>query len=331
MPCLARLTTLCLTSWIALQPCWAAPAEESNETGPDSPKGWLDTSLDWLINQRNNWSQRLVATGRSVDGFLANTDSTDSPNHSYVKLSYSAVWKKSGIIENSPKARFKLDLPLTNKRFRLVVENEPADEKPAEQRLREATLTDKERTSSPTEGRLSASQFLHHWKWRGEIGLRIDVPADPFVRLKAKRHWQWPAYSDAGGTTFESSLFYTHIQHLGQKNSLTIDYPFGPSWLGRAYSEALWDDDDHRWTFVQSVAAFYTLDAKRLIENRVAWLGESRPSVRTTDYLYQFRYRQKLYKDWFFLQIVPEALWSRDEDWDFSPSLSVGFEIVFSE
>lgn len=331
---MARLSGVILVYLACSLMVQESQAEHTNmvsSTTSRPPGNWLDTSLDWLIGQRNNWSQRLVATGRSIDGFLANSDSSQTLNRSYLKLSHTAVWRKSGVIENRPQARFKLDLPLTNQRFRLVVENEPAEEKAAEQRIRDATLTDKERKSSRTEGRLSVSEFFHRWKWRGEIGLRIDIPADPFVRIKAKRYWRWPAYRDAGGTTFESSLFYTHIEHLGQKNSLTIDYPLSPSWLGRSYSEALWDDDDHRWAFVQSLSAFYTWDEKRLIENRIAWLGESRPAPRTTDYLYQFRYRQKLYKDWFFLQIVPEALWSREDHWDFSPSLSFGLEIVFSE
>ncbi|WP_369602531.1 hypothetical protein AAIA72_06140 [Hahella sp. SMD15-11] len=327
---------------LLIMPAWGAPQENAPEQAStpetqsqpeapraDKPTSWSTRSLDWLINQRNNWSHRLVATGRSIDGFLANRDSKDAPNHSHLKLSWTSVWKKSEVIENTPKARFKLDLPLTNERFRLVIENEPTDETAASTKLRDSNLTDKERPGTRTEGRLSFGELIHHWKWRGELGVKAEFPPDPFVRIKAARKWNWP--HDGGETHFQSTLFYTHIEHLGFKNALTMDKPLKERWLGRSYTDASWDDDDHSWTFVQSFSAFFTWDERRLIENRVAWIGENKPSLRSTDYLYQFRYRQKLYQDWLFLQVVPEALWSRDKNWDLSPSLSVGLELVFSE
>jgi hypothetical protein len=61
------------------------------------------------------------------------------------------------------------------------------------------------------------------------------------------------------------------------------------------------------------------------------WINnfETRPRNQAVEYLAVVRYRQKIWRDWLFYEIAPQARFPRDRDFDFTPGILFRLEMIF--
>ena len=284
-------------------------------------------SADWLINKRNEWSGIIGDTGAQLDGFFAGRAAEIRTNGSFLRLGFETKYEKNGELKLDPILRFKLDLPTTEERLKLVVESDSLEQKSLGEANRDRTLTKDERSSTDTTGSLQlVSAPERKWKASTSIGLRFRNPPDPFWRAKAKRKWDI-----SNDWTFRvlQSLYYFHEDGWGETTRLVFEKQLS-SYFFRTRSEAKWEHNERTMEYAQVFSLKKELSTTRAIRYQLGILGENQPTVRTTDYYVNAAYRRLIYKDWLFYEMIPELLFPRDDSFKPNPSLTFRLEVVFS-
>jgi len=329
-PILLALSLLGISPFgVAEEPDWV----ELPITPDAYQENWLpgerDTYTGWLIDQRTAWSYRIGNLGRNLDGFFAGEEAQWRSNESYMKLSLHNTFRKSGEMDTEPRIKLRLDLPDTKRKFRLIIENDPEEDKSVQERTRYRSLTSTERARSRTTGAIRYMfDELDQWKLSTDLGIRARLPPDPFVRGRASR--EWDLVSDWNARLNQQVYYYVE-DGLGETTELYFERGLSPDSLFRVKSEAQWSQREARFEFAQVFSILQRIDMKRGAEWQIGVLGESQPTFWTTAYFANVTYRRLLYKDWLFYEITPELLFPRDDDFRANPSLTFGLEVLFSE
>ncbi len=319
----------------------------------------MEQPLDWLINQRNNWSSRIGTIGRKVDGFFGGREAADRSNDSFLRIGLFSIFEAGEAPELDPDFKFRLDLPSTKERFKLVLESQTDEFLELENRRNRQARQSRERESSS--GFLRFISAPEHWQFNTDIGIRFRVPLDPFVRFEVEREWplkrEW-------FFRFEQAYYYFHSKGWGHRTQFFFERDLSEVVFLRFLTQARFEQDDDTWDFSQSATLFHQLDFRSATRYQVGWVGENQPQPRTTEYFISTTYRKSVYSDWLFLEVTPALTFSRaevkeylvpirtdtgqgslvtspenyrvitvSEDTDFkpTPSLTIGFEMLFSE
>lgn len=303
-------------------------------TTPDAyQEQWLSGEregyLNWMIDQRNAWSYRIGNLGRDLDGFLAGREVPLERSGGYMRIGIHGIWHKGGEVDFDPRVKLKLELPYTEEKFRLIIENDPDEDKNLQERTRYHALSPSEDNQSTLVGAVRyVFDAIDRWDMSTDLGVKIRLPPDPFWRFQAQRGWP---LADEWELRLRQRVYYYLKDGLGENTELYLERPWDQNKLLRIKSEAQWSKDDARFEFGQTFSILQRIDDIRATEWRLGILGENQPNVRTTDYFLNLTYRRLLYKDWLFYEVTPELLFPRDDGFRPNPSLSLGLEIIFSE
>ena len=81
----------------------------------------------------------------------------------------------------------------------------------------------------------------------------------------------------------------------------------------------------------QFLSMFHTLDKKKAISYYAGVYGLSEPTIYTTHYLIGLNYRQNIYKDFLFFEILPKVLYQKTNNFRAEHSLTFRVEMVFKK
>ncbi|MDI3325617.1 hypothetical protein QKW35_14660 [Pontibacterium granulatum] len=303
---------------------------EQPEAPPISPSQTTDTSpsrYDWWIEQHDSWSNSFHDMVSSIDRYIAGDNYERLEHNSYLRLRLGARWDESDGVSEDGDLKVRLDLPSIKQRWNLFIENQLDERETLESTNREDEI-------SPTSdddsfyGGISRERDLENWYLRPELGLRLRAPLDPFARLKARRMLEMNSLWNG---QFQQSIYYFHSDGFGTRVQLMFSRPAGDSFQFQVKSEAQWQDDTHNTDLAQVFTLQQYLEERSTLTYELGFLGETKPSVRSTEHYFNLRYRQPLYKDKLYLDIVPAVNWPRDEDFEPKLSLTARIEILFSK
>lgn len=175
---------------------------------------WLSVS-NWAIHQERIQGARIQSLGDWTDRMLSASATSEPGNRSYLRLGFATESDYSDLARFEPEARFRLDLPTTRRKLRLLIESESEELIPLEERQRDRQLTDTERTDTQTTGALrylsSIGDAIH---LSNDIGGRLRFPPDAFWRATAGQ-----TLHRAGGWTlgWQQRLYYYHQSGWGAR------------------------------------------------------------------------------------------------------------------
>ncbi len=305
-----------------------SPDEKQLTDDPANQDAYFAQTFEWFVEKRNSWSKGLGSMGREVDGFFADTEAEGTENKSFVKIGVFNVWRKIEGIDPETRFRFRLHLPYTEERLKFVVENEPEETLSLEERNRQNVLRKEETTESLSAGYFRVLLGLEQWKFNGDIGLRLRNPLDPFVRGKANRKWK---LEDDLVFRIKETVSYFNSEGISQTSQAYFEKELSEELFFRSKTEAQWFKEKDGWEFAQTFSMTEILNTQSAMVYRFGWLMESRPHFRTTSTYVNLTYRQKLFRDWLFLEFTPELLFPRDDNFKPNPSLTFGLELLFAE
>ena len=176
-----------------------AATHHDGEDDPDSDlPPWADERLDPFHHSVSQWVEN---TSRRIDSFFGTTDALSVETDSYLRIGPAWRWREGDAFDQDLGASFRLDLPTTEQRLRLVIESEPEETRGtlAEQ---ESTLADER----PDRGgrlriginRLGDRDKTRQWNTQVGAGLRARLPPDPYARVISQRLWTLGHHHPAG-------------------------------------------------------------------------------------------------------------------------------------
>lgn len=150
---------------------------------------WLSFS-NWVLRQERVQGARVQSLGAWADRTLSGSSQALPDNESYLRLGFATESEYSKLARFEPEMRFRLDIPTTRRKLRLVIESESEELIPLEERQRDRQLTEPERTDAEATGALRyLTRIGDAINLSSDLGGRLRLPPDAFWRATASNRW----------------------------------------------------------------------------------------------------------------------------------------------
>ncbi|HAG96564.1 MAG: hypothetical protein CMK83_07125 [Pseudomonadales bacterium] len=289
--------------------------------------GYVDRSVRYLLSSRRSISSAVSLMGERMDAYFAGEQYVIEENNTYLRLRLSQKWIEGGHLEPEMDYKFRLDLPGTKERYRLVL----AYQEDNEQSLEERTIPS-EAAGPPQEQSLFAGLLRTlgdvggDWETKLSAGIKVKLPPDPFVRAVGKRFASlgelWEFELRSGVEWFNSSGVHAETDFIFERL-------VGENLLFRSATLFDWRDEDDTLEFGQKWSLYDELSPRDAIAYHLGVYGNSYSHSRINTYFISADYRRDLYKDWLYMNLVPELAFPRKEGFSGVASITVSFEIFF--
>ncbi|PIE44462.1 MAG: hypothetical protein CSA50_00465 [Gammaproteobacteria bacterium] len=293
-----------------------------------APLPFIEQQLIWLLDTRNSWSDWVADTGSRLDAYFAGKQTQSFSNTSFLRVRLGPTYRKQGDHDFTPEIKFKLNLPLTKDRYRLIIENDPEEGKSLYTKTIERIKGVADENNDTTGTLRIISELQKNWTLSNDIGIKFHFPPDPFVRTRASNGWQ---LNSDWYTSIQASLYYFISEDLGASIVSNFDRQLSTTLFFRNTFEAQWSRDHDKFEFANSFNLFQELDDHRIIRYKLATLVESKPHPFVSDYYYETTYRQKLYRNWLFFEVTPLLSFPERDDYQVNPAITFKLEVLFTK
>jgi len=304
------------------------------EPAVDTPEASFFTqeSMKWVDAKQKEWSTDVVSLGLYIDGLMGDISSIQDANKSYLKIFLDADVSRFEDVELKPSIRFRLDLPLTKKRLRFIIESNTEQEQSIEER-KLSELPSTVDTSNEDEGLYASFRYLFQAdRWQRlsfDWGIKARFYPDFFARARAVRAWSLSDYWDMH---FSQELFWFESKGLGTQTQFDFDRKISDSFLFRETTAIDWRERSETYNLLEQVAFFHNISGKRAVQYVLGVTAEHRKNHSVlSNYFGKATYRRRIYKDWLFYELTSGVEYPRSEDYQANPFVLFRFELLFSE
>lgn len=315
------IKTLSFTAW----------ADDTLETvsEEDATSGWWNRSLKSLEKFRDNTTEDYSALSASIDEFFYGEELENIDSDSHLKLELQNTFYKSGEIKQDVKLRAKLDLPNTEKKFKLIFSSDAEKEESLEERVSNDASGERIKANDSFAG-VEYKPDSEESKWDKSLtgGIKLRSPLLPFVKYDLDNKWR---LSELWTSEFEQTFWYLDDEGFGETSELKFTRPITESYRLKISSEVEFRDRDNTFYYDIILSTIHRLNPVSSIEYYVGSLGESQPTNQITRHVLGANYRKLLHEDWLFLNIEPGLSFPREENWKPQPSFSLELQIYFTD
>lgn len=301
---------------------------EPEEYWAEPVDSWWMNFSNWVIRQERRHGVTVQNIGAWADRTLSGSNLALPNNESYLRLGFAAESEYSDPAQFKPEARFRLDVPTTREKLRLVIESESEELIPLAERERDRQLTEPDRSDTDTTGAL---RFLTDVgdaiNLSMDVGGRLRLPPEAFWRLTAGKGWR---VDDNWAINVQQRVYYYHQNGWGSRSWLGADRPIWNGWHFYSSSELEWVHRDTRFEAAHIFSVRKRVTPRSLISPRIGILGESQPSWRPTSYFADITWRYRVYEDWLFAELIPALEFPRDRSFKDQGSVVFRIEMYFA-
>lgn len=315
---------------VALGVCFgcvlAGPAHAGDDTTSEGTGwGWL---AGFLSRHERAISSGVVATGRWVDDLFASEaeygGAPDADGGNRLRVGLTMRVDDDGSLHDEPSIEGRLALPRTRRRFSIFFENEQEDLTGDEREVQDRPL-------EAGDGALAGLEYRKlrpsGWELTTDAGVRVRSPIDPFARARVRRDFAPGAW----GLRLGQSLFWFREDGAGARTHMRWTRPLAENRLFRSTTVATYRDQEERFFYGQDLQLVRRLGPLRAFAWELRVRGESEPVNRVTSYAYGVRWRRAIHEDWLFLELRPEVLHEREDDFGAQPRLFLTLDAVFGD
>lgn len=288
----------------------------------------LHEAEGWMIHQQEVQSRRVMALSRGLDRALSGETYIDRDNDSYVRLGAATRFQEDGRLGVEPEARFRLDLPTVEEKLRLVIESDAQDLSSLREQQQRGTLREEETEDGFTAGALRVLiPLTERWETSADLGARLRFPPQAFARARAASDWELDENWDL---RVDQRFFWFTRDGIIIRNWLGFSRPLGPNWNFQASTETRWLHADRYFETAQVFRTQRRFRNRHFLRYRAGVLGDSDRHWRTTEYFVDTLYRNRLYDNWLFGEIIPAVRFERDNNFRSNASITLRIEVFFS-
>lgn len=298
-----------------------APSEQSISEEP--PGG-----MARLESQREELSIEVARVGAYLDSIMGDTESLQDTNQSYLKVYLNTDLTERDGFEFKPKVRFRVDLPVTEEKFRLVFENETDQDRTLSDRILDELPSSESEDNDQLYGSL---QYKFDWKffdqYSTDVGIKARWPPDPFIRLRGLKV---SPISDYWESYYAQEIFWFESRGLGVNSHIDFDRKLSDIFLFRETIGLDWREREHRYDGVMQTSVFHDVSQHQAFQYAIGANAEEDDGTRFTNYFAKVKYRLRLYKHWLFLETVPGVEFPRDDDFERNLFLFFKLEVLYA-
>lgn len=317
-----------LSSPLFASPSVAAPPPESppRTTLGDDESTWVD----WLDETQGSIADTVHDYSADLDHYIGKEDGEDPlDNQSYLRLRQRLRYAHREDLDSDANLYFRLDLPHTEKNWKLIFDTAPDDFDRLEDKERGISNRSDDGLSRAVGGVRLEGQILGAWKPNFDIGLKLKLPLDPFTRADIQRIDQLSA---SWTSRVKQELFYYHSKGPGIITA--IDFYFSPnrhiSTLLKLSTNLQYLDTENNWEYVQQAQLLDRLSDDTLMTYSLGISADSRPTYAITNSWVSASWKHRFYKNWAYITIIPELNFQDAYNYKINPGIMVELALYFS-
>lgn len=299
-------------------------AEEDSDS--DLPE-WAETRVEPFRASIGNWVDN---TSRNIDSFFGGDQSASADNRSYLRLGQEIDWMEGEGTNGDISVRYRIDLPTTEDRLRLIIESDPEESQGTLAEQGSGRLYNDQRdrrTSTFGLDWLESRDKRENWSNRFGAGVRLRLPLDPYVRFTSERLWDlkdspWQLESFNRLSWFNNSGYSARTEwDLGR--------PLSTNRHLRFITNVQWREEEDTLEYSEVVQLNQRLNSRSALRYSAIAIGESLSSPRMTNYYLQTRYRRDIHKGILFADVIPELHFQREVSYDPRWAMTLRVEMYF--
>jgi len=230
------------------------------------------------------------------------------------------------------KTRFRAHIPLDNinERFSAVIGRGDEDELIANDYGFEGLLP----RSVDDDAWLAGFGYKPRWGGRNRFslgaGVKFDWPPDPYVRVSYRHVYN---FDEQNLLRFRQSVFWQNTEDIGGITSIDLERRVTADNLLRWSNWFKASGKTAELRYDTRLALYRNLQDDRGMVIAVAIRGDTGEDVPVRDYGIYGLYRQRMWRDWFYGQVLLGVAGYRENRWpdrELALIAGIGFEIFFS-
>ena len=312
---------ICLGTLTALS--FQSHAAEEDSDLPD----WAEERVEPFRANVGNWVDN---TSRNIDAFFGGGESATVNNESYLRLGQEIDWMEGDGTSGDISVRYRIDLPTTEERLRLVIESDPEESQGTLADQGSGRLYNDQRDrSTSTFGLdwLESRDKRENWSNRIGAGIRLRMPLDPYVRFTSERLWDigdgpWQLESFNRVSWFNNDVY-------SARTTWDMGRPLSENRHLRFITTVQWREEEDTLEYSEVAELNQRLNDRSAMRYSAIAIGESASNPRMTNYYLQTRYRRDLHKGILFGDVIPELHFQREDSYDPRWAMTVRLEMYF--
>ncbi len=309
-----------------------APAPEEAELEPCTAK---PPSRDvWLDTFRTGLHRSACRTGRWFDGFFGDERYDSELEQNYGRLTAGVAWDEDDNVDLDIDLDAQLYLPRAEKRWRAFINRDDEDDFAANRGREELEqLPDFFDASREEEWLVGLGYSPAKRKNRTldvDAGVKLDLPLDPFVRVRGRRQW---FLTDYRLVRMRNTLFWRNQKGYGLTHNTDVEQVLTPNLLLRWANYGTWSESTRGVDWLTAFTLYQNLGGERAMAYQASIRGETDVPVNVGRYTVRAIYRQRWLREWFFVEGYAGMTWPRDPDEVRRESLQFGvsFEMRYGD
>jgi hypothetical protein len=274
-------------------------------------------------------------TTRWFDGFFGESQLDDAGHVSRGRMTVSGFWDQRDKLNGRVNLRARIALPALEQRTRLVLGRGDADDliDGTEEQIVEGLpgSFDPDRDDDWLIGfGYSRSGNLARGFDLG-VGVKLATPIEPYVRLTYR--W-YRSYGDAWLLRVRPRAFWQRERGAGFTFQSDLDRVISPDLLLRWLNDLSVEDRVEGLGWRSDLIAYQGLSNNRAFSYSIFALGQTEADVALQNFGLELRFRQRLAREWLFLQLSTGISWPRElleEERESNVGIGIMFEMRFGQ
>jgi hypothetical protein len=293
-----------------------------------------ETTDEAMLDRTQRTVHELVDnTTRWFDGFFGQAQLAEGEHVSRGRLTVSGLWDQRDGFDTRFNLRARFALPALQNRARVVLGRGDTDD------LVDGT------TNEGAEGLPGGFDDDRDDDWliglgynrSGDMlrgldfgaGIRIATPPDPYVNVTYRWYKPW---NESWLVRFRPRVFWQRQRGTGITLDSDLDYAVSPSLMLRWANNFAVEDKVEGLGWRSDIIVYQGLSNSRAFSYGVFAQGETAAEVELRNVGFELRFRRRLAREWFFIQLSTGLSWPReflDEQRESNFGVGVSFEMQF--
>ncbi len=302
----------------------AAPSASAIEDEDNADEGLVDALHGGI-------SRRFLTSAVWLDSFFGDERHEEEVNRSQFKVRFDAFREGSGgMAYLRPNFDLRLVLPQLRHKTRLVISgdpNEDVDPSSSPQGSPAAKLA-----KVPEKSVTTALQVVPLETKRSNLSIRAGVKLHSGkLELFLGPRYRYLVQYGPWDVRFTQEERWTTDIGWQVRSRFDVERPLPNDLFFRTSLEGVWTENMHGYPYALSFLLRQPLDGNRALQYEWVNSFHTRPTDVLIEELFVFRYRQRFWRDWLFLEVAPQARFPRDRGFEYTPGILFRIDMVFGD
>jgi hypothetical protein len=295
------------------------------------PPESLGNDGDLVDTLHGGISRGFLTSATWLDSFFGDERYEAEINQSQFKVRFDAFREGStGMDYRRPNFDLRLVLPQLRHKTRLVISGDQNEEleTAASQPATPASQLAKGLEKSVT----TALQFVPLETQRSNFSVRAGVKFhNGRLEMLLGPRYRYLVHYRLWDVRFTQEELWTTDVGWQVRSRFDVERPLPNDLFFRTSLEGIWTENVNGYPYTLSFLLRHPLDGNRALQYEWVNSFQTRPTDLLIEELFVFRYRQRFWRDWLFLEIAPQVRFPRDRRFEYTPGILFRLEMVFGD